>query len=50
MHGLYQKNAELWLTVISNKFSCLMNFKFLAKGVCNFNRVDCQNYDAWKDW
>ena len=49
MHGLYQKNAELWLTVITNKFNCLMGFKFLAIGACGFNRVSCQKYDAWKD-
>jgi hypothetical protein len=45
MHGLYQKNAELWLTVISNKFSCLMGFKFFEIGACVFNKVSCQNYD-----
>lgn len=49
MHGLYQKNAELWLAVIANKVNYLMNFKFLAIGACDFNRVSCQDYDAWKD-
>jgi hypothetical protein len=50
MHGLYQKNAELCLIVIINNFKHLMGFKFLEIGACDFNRVSCQNYDAWRDW
>jgi len=50
MHGLYQKNAELWLPTIENKFNYLMGFKFFEIGVCDFNKVSCQDYDAWKDW
>ncbi len=50
MHELYQENAELWLTVIGNKFNYLMGFKFLEIGACDFNRVSCQNCDAWRDW
>ena len=50
MHGLYQKKAELCLTVIINKFNCLMGFKFLEIGECDFNRASCQTCDDWKDW
>lgn len=46
MHGLYQKNAELCLAVIANKFNCLMGIKFFEIETCDFNRVSCQNYDA----
>jgi len=49
MHGLYQKNEELCLAVIANKFNCLMGFKFFEIEACDFNIVSCQNYDVWKD-
>ena len=49
MHGLYQKNSELWLADITNKFDYLMGFKFFEIGACDFKRVSCQNYDTWKD-
>jgi len=26
-----------------------MGFKFLEIVACDFNRISCQNYDAWKD-
>ena len=50
MHRLYQKNRKLWSTVITNKFNRLSGFKFFEIGACDFNRVSCQDYDAWKDW
>lgn len=46
MHGLYQKNAELCLAVIKNKFNCLVGIKLFEIETYDFNRVSCQNYDA----